>query len=231
MTDNNCFVFISLELVFGFSYMCIHDYWISLSIIWGMMQIEKDGKQPHCVEFPVHWGQQKISCPGRVSVLPFLAVTCKWSNNKTVKDCWKQVWKIRKMAAESRRYFSLLSKAFSGNFFRAVYPSRAQLKFREWKTKTSVFITVLGLKDCGGTVRNSVLQTFVLIFPWKSTHLKIHTKMASFWFVSIGKNPAKSDKLALVEAMLMNLMFLVIYIPVVPFENWLRVTHSQRREC
>jgi len=53
--------------------------------------------------------------------------------------------------------------------------------------------------------------------------------MASFWFVSIGKNPAKSDKLALVEGMLMNLMFLVIYIPVVPFENWLRVTQSKTR--
>ena len=41
----------------------------------------------------------------------------------------------------------------------------------------------------------------------------------------------KSDtELALIEGMLMNLMFLVIYIPVVLFENWLRVTHSQRRE-
>ena len=40
----------------------------------------------------------------------------------------------------------------------------------------------------------------------------------------------KSDtELALIEGMLMNLMFLVIYM--VPFENWLRVTHSQRREC
>ena len=42
----------------------------------------------------------------------------------------------------------------------------------------------------------------------------------------------KSDtELALIEGMLMNLMFLVIYILVVLFENWLRVTHSQRREC
>ena len=42
----------------------------------------------------------------------------------------------------------------------------------------------------------------------------------------------KSDtELALIEGMPMNLMFLVIYIPVVPFENWLLVTHSQRREC
>ena len=56
--------------------------------------------------------------------------------------------------------------------------------------------------------------------------------MASFLCVSIGKNPVKSDtELALIESMLMNLILLVIYIPVVPFENWLRVTHSQRREC
>ena len=33
------------------------------------------------------------------------------------------------MAAESRRNFSLLSKAFSGKFFPDFYPSRAQLKF------------------------------------------------------------------------------------------------------
>ena len=91
------------------------------------------------------------------------------------------------MAAESRRNFSLLSKAFSGNFLRDFYPSRAQLQFNGKQ--------------------------------------KPHC-------VSIGKNPVKSDtELALIEGMLMNLMFLVIYIPVVLFENWLRVTHSQRREC
>ena len=33
------------------------------------------------------------------------------------------------MAAESRRNFSLLSKAFSRNFLRDFYPSRAQLQF------------------------------------------------------------------------------------------------------
>ena len=51
-------------------------------------------------------------------------------NNKTVKEYWKQVWKIKKMAAETRRYFFWLSKTFSGNFLRAGHPSRVQVKFQ-----------------------------------------------------------------------------------------------------
>ena len=35
----------------------------------------------------------------------------------------------------------------------------------------------------------------------------------------------KSDKVALIEGKTFNLMFLVI--PVVPTENWLRLTHNQ----
>ena len=54
--------------------------------------------------------------------------------------------------------------------------------------------------------------------------------MASFWLVFSGKNPVKSDKLALIEVKILNLMFHVIYIPVVPTENWLQVTHNQRRK-
>ena len=38
----------------------------------------------------------------------------------------------------------------------------------------------------------------------------------------------KSDKLALIEGKTFNLMFLVI--PVVPIENWLRLTHNQSRK-
>ena len=38
------------------------------------------------------------------------------------------------------------SKAFTGNFLRAVYPSQAQDKFKE--NKNPVFIIFLGLKDC-----------------------------------------------------------------------------------
>ena len=75
--------------------------------------------------------------------------------------------------------------------------------------------------------RLQFLQTLVLILPWKSAHVKIHTKMSSFWLVFSAKNPVKSDKLALIiEGKILNLMFLAIYIPVVPFENWLRITHS-----
>ena len=56
--------------------------------------------------------------------------------------------------------------------------------------------------------------------------------MANFWLVfSAKKNKTlKSDKLALIEAKILNLMFLDIYIPVVPIENWLRTTHNQRQK-
>ena len=45
-----------------------------------------------------------------------------------------------------------------------------------------------------------------------------------------GKIPVKSDKLALIEGKTLNLTFLVIYIPVVPIENWLRLTNNQSRK-
>ena len=38
----------------------------------------------------------------------------------------------------------------------------------------------------------------------------------------------KSDKLSLIEGKTFNLRFLVI--PVVPTENWLRLTHNQSRK-
>ena len=54
--------------------------------------------------------------------------------------------------------------------------------------------------------------------------------MAIFgWFLA-QKNPVKSDKLALIEGKILNLMFLAISIPVVPIEIWLRVTHNQRQK-
>ena len=52
--------------------------------------------------------------------------------------------------------------------------------------------------------------------------------MARFWLVCSGKIPVKSGKLALIEGKTFNLMFLVI--PVVPTENWLRLTHNQSRK-
>ena len=109
------------------------------------------------------------------------------------------------------------------------------------KTKTQlVFITFFGLKDCVGFkgrremsvrwYRSRFLQTLVVIFPRKSTQVKIHTKMAIFWLVFSAKNPVKSDKLALIEGKILNLMFFGINIPVVPSEIWLRVTHNQREK-
>ena len=42
--------------------------------------------------------------------------------------------------------------------------------------------------------------------------------MAIFWLVFSVKNPVKSDKLALIEGKVLNLMFLDINIPVVPID-------------
>ena len=59
--------------------------------------------------------------------------------------------------------------------------------------------------------------------------------MANFWFVFSAKKKknnkqtnktVKSDKLSLTEGKILNLMFLDIYIPVVPVKNWLRATHN-----
>ena len=81
-----------------------------------------------------------------------------------------------------------------------------------------------------GGHRSRFLQTLVVIFPRKSTQVKIHTKMAIVWLVFSPKNPVKTDKLALIEGKILNLMFLDINIPVVPIEIWLRVTHNKRQK-
>ena len=70
------------------------------------------------------------------------------------------------------------------------------------------------------------LQTLVVIFQRKSTQVKIHAKMAIFWLGFSVKNPVKSDKLALIEGKILNLMFFHINTPVVPIGNWLPVTHD-----
>ena len=121
---------------------------------------------------------------------------------------------------------------FSGNFLLV----KVKGKQANNKKKT-VFIVFLGLKDLSGWNADErchhfrwypslFLQTLVLIVSWKSTHVKIHTKMASFWLVVSAKKTVKFDKLALIEGKILNLMFLNIYIPAVPIENWLRVTHK-----
>ena len=55
-------------------------------------------------------------------------------------------------------------------------------------------------------------------------------KNGDFWLVFSAKNKVKSDKLPLIEGKILNLMFFVIKISVVPIEIWLRVTHNQRQE-
>ena len=78
--------------------------------------------------------------------------------------------------------------------------------------------------------RSRFLQTLVVIFRQKSTQVKIHTKMPFFWSVFSTKDPVKSDKLALIEGKILNLIFFYINIPVIPIEIRLRVTHNQRQK-
>ena len=54
--------------------------------------------------------------------------------------------------------------------------------------------------------------------------------MAIFWLVFSAKNPVKSDKLALIEGKILNLMFRDINFPVVSIEIWLRASHNQRQK-
>ena len=69
----------------------------------------------------------------------------------------------------------------------------------------------------------------LVVYPsWKSMHVKIHTKMTQFLVGFWHK--VKSDKLASIEGKVLNLMFLEIYIPAVPIENWLQATHNHRRK-
>ena len=55
-------------------------------------------------------------------------------------------------------------------------------------------------------------------------------KNGEFCLVFSEKNSVKSDKLALIEGKVLIEVFLNIYIPVVPIENWLGVTHNQRQK-
>ena len=78
--------------------------------------------------------------------------------------------------------------------------------------------------------RSRFVQTLVVIFRRKSTQVKIHTKMAIFGLFFSAKNPVKSDKPALIDGKILNLMFFYINIPVVTVEIWVRVTHNQRQK-
>ena len=51
----------------------------------------------------------------------------------------------------------------------------------------------------------AISANFGYIFPWKSTQVKIHSKMASVCLVFSAKNPVKSDKLALIEGKVLKL--------------------------
>ena len=99
------------------------------------------------------------------------------------------------------------------------------------KTKNPVFITILGLKDCGGFKgRQEISRYQVVPFAISANFgcnlsAKVYAgenpyKNGNFWLVCSAKNPVKSDKLALIEGKILNVMFLDINILVIPIEIW-----------
>ena len=159
-----------------------------------------------------------------------------------VQEYWKQAWKIRKMAAASRRNLFWLSFQdvfwkFSSRCLPLTGSGQIQRKTNKKTNKQKVVIVFLGLKDwCVKSRREMswfqvvpLAISLVLTFPGKSTQVKIHSKMASACLVFSAKNPVKSDKPALIEGKVLNEMILDIYIPVVPIDHWLGATHNQRQ--
>ena len=115
------------------------------------------------------------------------------------------------MAAETRRMFFGFRRRFLEIFLALATPHGFRSNSKENKTKTKKqFLSFSLVKDCGGF--KGRLQTLVVIFPRKSTQVKIHTKMAIFWLVFSAKNPVKSNKLALIEGKIWNLVFFDITI-------------------
>ena len=90
------------------------------------------------------------------------------------------------------------------------------------KTKNLVFITILGLKDCSGFKGRQEMSRYQ-VGPFAisanfgcNLSAKVYAgenpyKMAIFWLVFSAKNLVKSDKLALIEGKILNLMFLDNY--------------------
>ena len=147
--------------------------------------------------------------------------------------------KIKKMVVATRRIFFGFQWRFLEIFLALATPHGFRSNSKENKKPSFYHIlwfkrlVVLKTDERCHDIRwycSRFWQTLVVIFPRKSTQVKIHTKMAIFWLVFSAKNPVKSDKLALIEGKILNLMFLDINIPVVPIEIWLRVTHNQRQK-
>ena len=133
------------------------------------------------------------------------------------------------MAVETQRIFLGFQRRFLDIFFALATPHGLMSNSKENKNPVVVLKADERCHDIRW-YRLRFLQTLFVIFPRKSTQVKIHVKMAIFWLVFSAKNPVKSDKLALIEGKILNLMFFDINIPVVPIEIWLRVTHNQRQK-
>ena len=144
------------------------------------------------------------------------------------------------MGIKNYTYISSIIRDF--NVFTALstpHGFRSNLNGNE--KKVVFFFTFLCVKDCVGfksrreisryeVVPFAILTNFGFNLSMKACALENPYEMASFWLVFSAKNPVKSDKLVLIiEGKILNLIFLAIYIPVVPIENWLRVTHREKK--
>ena len=82
----------------------------------------------------------------------------------------------------------------------------------------------------GGTLRSFCKLWFLTFRVNLRTRKSIQKWRVFGWFLAQKNQTLKSDKLALIDTKILNLMFLDIYIPVVLIENWLRATHNQRQK-
>ena len=120
------------------------------------------------------------------------------------------------MAAETRIIFVAFKDVFWK--FSSRWLPLTGLGRIQRKTKKTVFITFFGLKDCGGFKRRREMSRYQVV-PFAisanfgcNLSAKVYAsenpyKNAVFWSVLSAKNPVKSDKLALIEGKILNLMF------------------------
>ena len=141
--------------------------------------------------------------------------------------------KIKKMVVATRRIFFGFQWRFLEIFLALATPHGFRSNSKENKKPSFYHIlwfkrlVVLKTDERCHDIRwycSRFWQTLVVIFPRKSTEVKIFG-----WFLA-QKKPVKSDKLALIEGKILNLMFFDINIPVVAIEICLPVTHNQRQK-
>ena len=125
------------------------------------------------------------------------------------------------MATETRRIFFGFQRRFQFWKFSSRWLPLTGLGQIQRKTKNPVFITFFGLKDCGGFKGRREMSRYQVV-PFAisanfgcNLSAKVYAsenpfKNGDFLVGFSAKNPVKSDKLALIEGKILNLMFFIL---------------------